>query len=55
MANLLARFAPCEQRLHSQRIREALAAKRAQGVRLGSPPTISPYVIERIKRERKAG
>src|ERR1700675_2729267 len=33
--NVLASFAPCERGLHSQRIRQALAAKRAQGVRLG--------------------
>jgi DNA invertase Pin-like site-specific DNA recombinase len=54
-ANLLATFAPLERRLISQRTREALAAKRAQGVRLGRPPTISQYVIDRIKRERAAG
>ena len=54
-ANLRASFAPCEQRLHSQRIREALARKRAEGVRLGRPATISPYAIDRIKRERAAG
>ena len=55
LANLHASFAPCQQRLHSQRIREALARKRAQGVRLGRPPTMSEYAIERIKRERAAG
>jgi DNA invertase Pin-like site-specific DNA recombinase len=55
IANVLATFAPCERRLISQRIRQALALKRAQGVRLGRPPTMSPYVIERIRRERKAG
>ena len=55
LANLQASFAPCEQRLHAQRIREALALKRAAGVRLGRPPTISPYALERIRREREAG
>ena len=54
-AQLLASFAPCQRRLHAQRIREALARKRAQGVRLGRPPTISPYALERIRRERAAG
>jgi DNA invertase Pin-like site-specific DNA recombinase len=54
-ANLLATFAPLDRRLISQRTRQALAAKRAQGVRLGRPPTISPYVIKRIKQERAAG
>ena len=52
---VLASFAPCERGLHSQRIRKALAAKRAQGVRLGRPPTMSSYAIERIRREHAAG
>jgi DNA invertase Pin-like site-specific DNA recombinase len=55
LANLLASFAPFERRLLSQQIRQALARKRAEGVRLGRPPTMSPYAIERIKRERAAG
>ena len=55
IANLLATFAPCERRLISQRTREALARKRSQGVRLGRPPTMSPYALDRIKRERAAG
>jgi DNA invertase Pin-like site-specific DNA recombinase len=53
--NLVAAFAPFERRLISQRTRQALASKRAQGVRLGRPPTITRYVIERIRRERAAG
>jgi DNA invertase Pin-like site-specific DNA recombinase len=53
--NVLAGFAPCERRGSSQRIRQALARKRAQGVRLGRPPTMSRYAIERIRRERAAG
>jgi DNA invertase Pin-like site-specific DNA recombinase len=55
MANLLASFAPFERRLISQRTRQALARKRAQGARLGRPPTMSPYALERIRRERAAG
>jgi DNA invertase Pin-like site-specific DNA recombinase len=55
LANLVATFAVCERRLISQRIREGLARTRAQGVRLGRPPTISPDVLERIRRERNAG
>jgi hypothetical protein len=31
------------------------SGKRAQGVRLGRPPTMSKYAIERIRRERAAG
>lgn len=52
---VLASFAPFERGLISQRIRQALARKRAQGVRLGRPPTMSPYALERIRRERAAG
>ncbi len=37
LAHLLATFAQFERRLISQRTREALAIKRAQGVRLGWP------------------
>jgi DNA invertase Pin-like site-specific DNA recombinase len=55
VASLLAGFAPCQRQLHSQRIRQALAVKRAQGVRLGRPASMSPYAIERIKREHAAG
>jgi DNA invertase Pin-like site-specific DNA recombinase len=54
-ATVLATLAPCERGVLSRRIREALALKRAQGVRLGRPPTMSPYVIDRIRRERNAG
>ena len=55
VANVLATFAPFERRLISQRTRQALAAKRAQGVRLARPPRMSQYAIERIRRERAAG
>jgi len=41
VVNVRASFAPCERRLISQRIRRALARKRAQGVRLGRPPTMA--------------
>ena len=53
--NVLCSFAPCERGLSSKRIGQALARKRAQGVRLGRPPTMSRYAIERIRRERAAG
>jgi DNA invertase Pin-like site-specific DNA recombinase len=46
---------PCERRLHSQQIRQALARKRAQGVRLGRPPSMDTYAIKRIQREHAAG
>ena len=39
----------------SQRTKDALAVKRAQGVRLGRPSTLPPEVVERIVRERREG
>ena len=53
--NVLAAFAQFERELISQRIREALAVKREQGVRLGRRPVLPAKVTRRIKRERKAG
>jgi DNA invertase Pin-like site-specific DNA recombinase len=55
MANVLATFAQFERRLIGQRTREALAAKRAAGVRLGRPLSLSATVRERIATEHKAG
>src|SRR5437870_13276846 len=55
MANVLATFAQFERRLISQRTKEALAQKRAQGVRLGRPPSLPRQVERRILRERDAG
>jgi len=54
-ASVLASFARCERRSISERTKAALAAKRAQGVRLGRPPQMSKHAIERIRRERAAG
>ena len=55
MANMLATFAQFERRLISQRTREALAVKKAQGVRLGRPPTLPAKVVRRIGREHAKG
>lgn len=55
MAHVLATFAQFERRLIGQRTKEALAVKRAQGVRLGAPPSIPTEVADRIRREREAG
>jgi len=54
-ASVLASFARCERGSISERTKAALAAARAQGVRLGRPPQMSQHAIERIRRERAAG
>jgi DNA invertase Pin-like site-specific DNA recombinase len=55
MANILATFAQFERRLIAQRTRDALAQKKAEGVRLGRPRQLPSKVRARIKRRRKTG
>ncbi len=55
MANVLATFAQFERRLISQRTRDALAVKKASGVKLGRPTTIPARTVNRIRREREKG
>jgi len=55
MANTLAVFAQFERRMIGQRTKDALAAKRAAGVRLGRPRVLSAALVERIVAERSAG
>jgi DNA invertase Pin-like site-specific DNA recombinase len=55
MANMVATFAQLERRLISQRTKEALAMKKAAGVRLGRPPTVPKAVVRRIQRQRARG
>jgi DNA invertase Pin-like site-specific DNA recombinase len=55
MAHVLATFGQFERRLIGQRTKEALAAKKAAGVRLGRPPTVPPAVVSRIQRHRARG
>ena len=55
MANVLATFAQFERRLIGQRTRDALAVKKAQGVRLGRPRTLPSKVCRRIERMRARG
>lgn len=55
MVNMLATFAQFERRLISQRTKEALAVRRANGVRLGRPRAVPDHVRERIIRERLDG
>jgi len=53
MANVMATFAQFERRLIGQRTKDALAVKRAQGVRLGRPPVLDPKVGEYIVDMRR--
>jgi DNA invertase Pin-like site-specific DNA recombinase len=55
MAHVLATFAAYERRLISQRTKDALAIKRAQGVRLGRPPVLADAIRRRISAERRRG
>ena len=55
MASVMASAAQWERRIMGQRTREALAVKRAAGVRLGRPPEIPMAVRTRIAAERLAG
>jgi DNA invertase Pin-like site-specific DNA recombinase len=55
MANVLATFAQFERRLISQRTKDALAIKKAQGVRLGRPQQLPEDMRDRIRAERASG
>lgn len=55
VANLMANVAQLERELIGQRTKEALEAKRRQGVTLGRPRVMSHDVRERILRERRGG
>src|SRR4051794_8394173 len=47
MVNVMATFGQLERRVIGQSTRDALAAKRAAGVRLGRPSTLPTVVVER--------
>jgi DNA invertase Pin-like site-specific DNA recombinase len=55
MAHVLGTFGQFERRLIGHRTKEALAAKKASGVRLGRPPTVPKTVVRRIQRQRARG
>jgi DNA invertase Pin-like site-specific DNA recombinase len=55
VANVILSTAQYERRLIGQRTRDALAAKREQGVRLGRPQTLSDDVVRRIVEAHEAG
>jgi DNA invertase Pin-like site-specific DNA recombinase len=55
LMNVMGSAAQWERRLISQRTREALAVKRAQGVRLGRPSKLDPKVVAKIVRWHDEG
>lgn len=55
LVHVMATFAQLERRLIGQRTREAMAMKKAQGVRIGRERTVPDEVIERIKMMRGRG
>ena len=54
-ANVMASVGEWEREVISERTREALRARRAEGVTLGRPKRIPPEVTARIKRWRRRG
>lgn len=55
MANVMAAFGQLERRMIGQRTKDALAVKRAAGVRLGRPPVLPAEVVARIVAEHRDG
>lgn len=55
MAHIAGTFAQLERRLIGQRTRDALAAKKAVGARLGRPVTLPQPVRDRIGADRANG
>ncbi len=55
VANVILSTAQYERRLIGQRTREALAEKRAQGVRLGRPRQVADALVDRIAGLRAEG
>ena len=55
LASVMASAAQWERRIIGQRTRDALAAKRAAGVRLGRPSQVPVDVLDRIADARSAG
>ncbi len=55
VANVVASTSQYERRLIGIRTKEALAAKKAAGVRLGRPSTLPPQVLMSLIEQRRAG
>lgn len=55
VGNVIASVAQWERRIIGERTREALAVKRAEGVKIGRPAVLPASVTRRISRERARG
>ena len=55
MAGVMSSAAQWERRIISQRTKDALAEKRAGGLKLGRPQSLPEVVVERIVASSKAG
>lgn len=55
LASVMASAAQWERRIIGQRTKDALAAKKAAGVRLGRPSEVPVHVMERIASARASG
>jgi len=55
LASVMASAAQWERRIIGQRTKEALAARKAAGVRLGRPRTLATDVVEQMARLRTQG
>ena len=55
MAGVMASAAQWERRIIGQRTKDALAVRKAEGVRLGRPPSIDQVVVDRIIAESQQG
>jgi DNA invertase Pin-like site-specific DNA recombinase len=55
LASVMASAAQWEREIIGQRTRDALAVKKAQGMRLGRPRVLPARVVTRIRRERERG
>ena len=55
MAHVLATFGQLDRRLIGQRTKEAQAAKKASGVRLGRRSMVPQAVVRRIRRQPARG
>lgn len=55
VANVLSSASQYERELIGARTREGMAQRKAEGVRMGRPPSIDEDVVTRIRREHAAG